>query len=181
MDKPTSAQSSTKGEILPELNSALSNSEIVSALEAQAALLKEQLSPEVRSILENWNSKKTSYQGDEYTYKVRNKTISVSNYVESLSHTRVPKISLPRFSDWGEVVRWVLTENVPGEFPYTAGVYPFKRTNEDPTRMFAGEGSPERNSNRFHYLSSGMPAARLSTACDSVTRYGEDPQYRPDV
>ncbi|MBV6464120.1 MAG: Fused isobutyryl-CoA mutase [Chlorobi bacterium] len=181
MDKPTSAQSSTKGEILPELNSALSNSEIVSALEAQAALLKEQLSPEVRSILENWNSKKTSYQGDEYTYKVRNKTISVSNYVESLSHTRVPKISLPRFSDWGEVVRWVLTENVPGEFPYTAGVYPFKRTNEDPTRMFAGEGSPERTNKRFHYLSSGMPAARLSTAFDSVTLYGEDPQYRPDV
>lgn len=132
-------------------------------------------------MIASWKQKLQSYQGEEFVYKVRGKEIHVANHVESLSHTPIPKISLPRFSDWGEIVRWCMRENVPGEFPYTAGVYPFKRTNEDPTRMFAGEGSPERTNRRFHYLSQGMPAARLSTAFDSVTLYGEDPARRPDI
>ena len=112
---------------------------------------------------------------------MRGREIRVQNYTESLSHTSIPKISVPKFKDWGEIVRWAMQENVPGEFPYTAGVYPFKRTGEDPTRMFAGEGGPERTNRRFHYLSKGMPAARLSTAFDSVTLYGEDPDERPDI
>ena len=103
------------------------------------------------------------------------------NFSETLSHSQLPKIALPRFREWGDILRWALTENFPGQFPYAAGVYPFKRTNEDPTRMFAGEGGPERTNRRFHYLSHGMPAARLSTAFDSVTLYGEDPALRPDI
>ncbi|NQW30584.1 MAG: hypothetical protein HQ472_08735 [Ignavibacteria bacterium] len=143
--------------------------------------LQQQLSQEVKKLLESWEKKKASYKGEFYSYTVRGKEIKVENYVESLSHTKIPKILLPRFKDWGEIVKWSMQENVPGEFPYTAGVYPFKRMNEDPTRMFAGEGSPERTNKRFHYLSKGMPAARLSTAFDSVTLYGEDPDYRPDI
>ncbi|MCB9231341.1 MAG: methylmalonyl-CoA mutase family protein [Bacteroidia bacterium] len=134
-----------------------------------------------KRILEDWDHKKASYQGEFFTYQVRGKEIKVKNFTESLSHTQVPKVSLPRYEDWGEILRWVLTENVPGEFPFAAGVYPFKRTGEDPTRMFAGEGGPERTNRRFHYVSLGMPAARLSTAFDSVTLYGEDPDYRPDI
>jgi methylmalonyl-CoA mutase len=153
----------------------------VAALEQRAAELEAKLHHEVRTLLDSWEVKKASYQGEHYTYVVRGKEIKVKNHTESLAHTRVPKISLPKFSDWGEIVRWCMQENVPGEFPYTAGVYPFKRTNEDPTRMFAGEGGPERTNKRFHYLSLGMPAARLSTAFDSVTLYGEDPDYRPDI
>ncbi len=143
--------------------------------------LHRQLHHEVRALLDGWEDKRASYEGEFYTYTVRGKEIKVENYTTSLSHTKVPKISLPRFRDWGEIVRWCMQENVPGEFPYTAGVYPFKRQGEDPTRMFAGEGGPERTNRRFHYLSKGMPAARLSTAFDSVTLYGEDPDERPDI
>ncbi len=143
--------------------------------------LREELRPETRRILENWDKTLENYQGDDYSYTVRNKTIKVKNFIESLSHTNIPKIAVPHFSDWGDIVRWTMQENFPGEFPYTAGVYPFKRANEDPTRMFAGEGAPERTNKRFHYLSHGMPAARLSTAFDSVTLYGEDPDERPDI
>jgi len=143
--------------------------------------LQKQLHHEVRAMLEGWEQKRASYQGEFYTYSVRGKEIKVENFTTSLSHTKVPKISLPRFTDWGEIVRWCMQENVPGEFPFTAGVYPFKRQGEDPTRMFAGEGGPERTNRRFHYLSKGMPAARLSTAFDSVTLYGEDPDVRPDI
>jgi methylmalonyl-CoA mutase len=153
----------------------------ISVLEHRAQELETQLHHEVRSLLDKWEAKKASYQGDEYVYVVRGKEIRVKNHTDSLSHTRIPKISLPSFQDWGEIVRWSMQENVPGEFPYTAGVYPFKRTSEDPTRMFAGEGGPERTNRRFHYLSHGMPAARLSTAFDSVTLYGEDPAVRPDI
>ncbi len=153
----------------------------IAALEQRAAELEAKLHHEVRSLLASWEAKKAAYQGEHYTYVVRGKEIKVKNHTESLAHTRVPKIALPKFKDWGEIVRWCMQENVPGEFPYTAGVYPFKRTNEDPTRMFAGEGGPERTNKRFHYLSLGMPAARLSTAFDSVTLYGEDPDYRPDI
>lgn len=153
----------------------------IDTLRRTAEELDQQLDREVRHLLATWEAKKALYQGEHYTYTVRGREIKVENYTESLAHTRIPKIALPRFQDWGEIVRWCMQENVPGEFPYTAGVYPFKRTNEDPTRMFAGEGGPERTNRRFHYLSSGMPAARLSTAFDSVTLYGEDPDHRPDI
>src|SRR6056297_1190453 len=134
-----------------------------------------------RIILDEWNQKVENYSGDEYVYTVRGKEIRVPTKVKTLSHTEIPRVILPKFEDWGEILRWSLTENVPGEFPYTAGVYPFKRSGEDPTRMFAGEGGPERTNRRFHYLSEDMPAARLSTAFDSVTLYGEDPDHRPDI
>jgi isobutyryl-CoA mutase len=134
-----------------------------------------------RQILENWQEKRARYYADEYVYQVRGKEICVNTTTESLSRLKIPKVSLPNFKDWGEILRWVLQENVPGEFPYTAGVFPFKREGEDPTRMFAGEGGPERTNRRFHYVSAGLPAARLSTAFDSVTLYGEDPDHRPDI
>jgi isobutyryl-CoA mutase len=102
-------------------------------------------------------------------------------YTESLSHLRIPKVSLPGYENWGDILKWLLTENVPGEFPYAAGVFPLKREGEDPTRMFAGEGGPERTNRRFHYVSKGLPAKRLSTAFDSVTLYGENPDHRPDI
>lgn len=153
----------------------------VNVLNRQALKLEEQLVAEVRNIIDGWNAKVDAYTGNEFTYRVRGRDIKVRNYSESLSHIKVPKISMPRFQDWGEIVRWCMQENVPGEFPFTAGVYPFKRSTEDPTRMFAGEGCPERTNKRFHYLSKGMPAARLSTAFDSVTLYGEDPAERPDI
>jgi len=136
---------------------------------------------ENKAILKNWENKKTAYKADEYTYQVRGKDIKVSTHTVSLSHSKIPKICLPNFKDWGDVLTWNLQENVPGEFPYAAGVFPFKRKGEDPTRMFAGEGGPERTNKRFHYLSAGMPAKRLSTAFDSVTLYGEDPDHRPDI
>jgi len=132
-------------------------------------------------ILDDWKEKVNMYSSDEYIYTVRGKEIRVPTKMETLSHTQIPRVILPKYQDWGEILRWTLTENVPGEFPYTAGVYPFKRSGEDPTRMFAGEGGPERTNRRFHYLSEDMPAARLSTAFDSVTLYGEDPDHRPDI
>ena len=134
-----------------------------------------------QDILDNWEAKKQQYSDEFFKYSVRGREIKVPNFSETLSHNKIPKIALPKYADWGEILRWALRENVPGEFPYTAGVYPFKRTNEDPTRMFAGEGGPERTNRRFHYLSDGMPAARLSTAFDSVTLYGENPDFRPDI
>jgi isobutyryl-CoA mutase len=134
-----------------------------------------------RQLLEGWEAKKANYASDEFVYEVRGKQIKVPTKWESLSHLKIPKVVLPKFKDWGEIVRWSMQENVPGEFPYTAGVFPFKREGEDPTRMFAGEGGPERTNARFHYVSAGLPAARLSTAFDSVTLYGEDPDMRPDI
>lgn len=134
-----------------------------------------------RQILEHWEERKAAYAADEYVYQVRGRDIKVPTYTTSLSHSRIPRVVLPKFNDHGDILRWVLQENVPGEFPYTAGVFPFKRKGEDPTRMFAGEGGPERTNRRFHYLSLGMPANRLSTAFDSVTLYGEDPALRPDI
>lgn len=112
---------------------------------------------------------------------MRDREVKVKTFTESLAHTKVPKVALPRYRGWGDLLRWMLQENVPGEFPFTAGIYPFKRQEEDPTRMFAGEGGPERTNRRFHYLSYEMPAKRLSTAFDSVTLYGRDPDYRPDI
>jgi len=134
-----------------------------------------------KRILDNWEAKKEAYAADEFVYHVRKREIRVPTFTTSLSHSRIPRVALPRYKDWGEILRWVLMENVPGEFPYTAGVFPFKRQGEDPTRMFAGEGGPERTNRRFHYVSLDMPANRLSTAFDSVTLYGEDPDLRPDI
>jgi methylmalonyl-CoA mutase len=151
------------------------------ALRAEYERLLSQLDSDVRSLLERWRQELEAYRGEEYVYTVRGREIRVRNHVESLSHLKIPKIATPRFNDWGDIVRWAMQENFPGKFPYTAGVYPFKRQTEDPTRMFAGEGGPERTNKRFHYLSYGMPAARLSTAFDSVTLYGEDPDRRPDI
>jgi methylmalonyl-CoA mutase len=150
-------------------------------LEKAKIRLEEQLDPACKKILETWQEKCLSYQKEDYVYYVRGKEIKVPNFTVSLSHQKIPKIAVPKYQDWGDILKWALHENFPGEFPYTAGVYPFKRTQEDPTRMFAGEGGPERTNKRFHYLSMGMPAARLSTAFDSVTLYGEDPHHRPDI
>ncbi|MCC6815118.1 MAG: methylmalonyl-CoA mutase family protein [Saprospiraceae bacterium] len=142
---------------------------------------EQKLDGTLRSILENWEAKKAAYRRDEYLYQVRSKEIKVPTYTVSLSHTRIPRVELPSYKDWGDILHWIGQENVPGEFPYTAGVFPFKRKEEDPTRMFAGEGGPERTNRRFHYVSVDMPANRLSTAFDSVTLYGEDPDFRPDI
>ncbi len=128
-----------------------------------------------------WEEVRKKYKDEIYTFKVRAKELKVQTHTESLSHIKIPKVVTPGFKSWGEILRWILTENVPGEFPYAAGIYPFKREGEDPTRMFAGEGGPERTNRRFHYVSKGMPAARLSTAFDSVTLYGNDPGWRPDI
>ncbi len=149
--------------------------------EAALAILEEQLHPDCRKLLARWEETKALYRSDKYQYKVRDKIIEQDLHTVSLSGLKIPKISLPRYSDHGDILRWLLTENVPGEFPFAAGVFPLKREGEDPARMFAGEGGPERTNRRFHYLSAGMPAKRLSTAFDSVTLYGEDPGYRPDI
>ncbi|WP_020568727.1 methylmalonyl-CoA mutase family protein [Neolewinella persica] len=150
-------------------------------LEKARDAVSQALTPENKALLDGWEAKKASYQGEHFTYEVRGREIKVENFTVSLSHNRIPKVVLPRWKDYGEIVRWTGQENVPGEFPFTAGVFPFKRKGEDPTRMFAGEGGPERTNKRFHYLSKGTPAKRLSTAFDSVTLYGEDPNERPDI
>jgi len=139
------------------------------------------LAPESQQLLDDWQRKVNHLKKDTYSYLVRGKEVKVQTYTESLSHLRIPKIAMPKYKDWGDILFWCLRENVPGEFPYAAGLYPFKRENEDPTRMFAGEGGPERTNKRFHYVSLGMPAKRLSTAFDSVTLYGADPDRRPDI
>ena len=128
-----------------------------------------------------WNEKVNTYKNPVYTFKVRDREIKMATHTESLSHSQIPKIALPKYQAWGDILRWCLQENVPGEFPFTAGLYPFKREGEDPSRMFAGEGGPERTNKRFHYVSAGLPAKRLSTAFDSVTLYGNDPHIRPDI
>ncbi|MBU4054193.1 MAG: methylmalonyl-CoA mutase family protein [Proteobacteria bacterium] len=135
----------------------------------------------VMAVLDGWEEKKKAYSDPEFIFRVRNREIRIQTHTESLSHLQIPKVSLPGYKSWGEIVKWSLKENVPGEFPFAAGVFPFKRENEDPTRMFAGEGGPERTNRRFHYLSKGMKAIRLSTAFDSVTLYGHDPDIRPDI
>jgi isobutyryl-CoA mutase len=143
--------------------------------------LKTKIDPSNLDAIENWSIKKQQFDGEEFTYQVRTNQIKVKTYTTSLSKLKIPKIALPKYSSWGDVLQWLLQENLPGEFPYTSGVFPFKREEEDPTRMFAGEGSPERTNKRFHFLSAGMPAIRLSTAYDSVTLYGENPGIRPDI
>ena len=143
--------------------------------------LKEQLHPDNKKLMEQWADVLKQYEGDFFEFKVRDKIIKQPLTFKSLSGTTISKVILPKYNDWGDLLKWQLQENVPGEFPYTAGVFPLKRDGEDPTRMFAGEGGPERTNRRFHYVSVGQPAKRLSTAFDSVTLYGEDPAHRPDI
>ncbi len=154
---------------------------LISLLLNQFEKIKMDLDPYNWEIILNWNHKVSKYKNPVYTFKVRDKEINIATHTESLSHTQIPKIALPKYEAWGDLLRWNLQENVPGEFPFTAGLYPFKREGEDPSRMFAGEGGPERTNKRFHYVSAGLPAKRLSTAFDSVTLYGNDPHIRPDI
>ncbi len=142
---------------------------------------EEQLHPECKKLIENWPAVQKKYTAEFFEYTVRDKVIKQPSTTKSLSGTNIPKVVLPKYKDWGDILKWQLQENVPGEFPYTAGVFELKRQGEDPTRMFAGEGGPERTNKRFHYVSLGQPAHRLSTAFDSVTLYGEDPDHRPDI
>ena len=139
------------------------------------------LDPHNWKIIQGWEDKKKLYQDDIYSFKVRDKVIEIKTHTKSLSQSDIPKVSVPKYRSWGDVLKWNLQESFPGEFPFTAGIYPFKREGEDPTRMFAGEGGPERTNKRFHYVSAGLPAKRLSTAFDSVTLYGNDPGVRPDI
>jgi len=156
-------------------------SDVIKVLQAQYDKLKLDFDPKNMLIIEGWEDKVQKYKEPVYKFKVRDKELSIETHSESLSHLQIPKVALPKYKGWGDVLRWSLQENVPGEFPYTAGLFPFKREGEDPTRMFAGEGGPERTNRRFHYVSKGMPAKRLSTAFDSVTLYGNDPDLRPDI
>jgi len=143
--------------------------------------IKKDLDPHNWDTLQAFGDEMQRYKDEYYTFKVRDKELKIKTHSESLSHNQIPKVSTPKYRSWGDILNWSLQENVPGQFPYTAGLFPFKREGEDPTRMFAGEGGPERTNRRFHYVSLGMPAKRLSTAFDSVTLYGNDPDHRPDI
>ncbi|MGH2646591.1 MAG: methylmalonyl-CoA mutase family protein, partial [Ginsengibacter sp.] len=157
------------------------NTNINKAIEDAAIAINKKLLPVSKKLIDEWEGLKASYKKEFFEYNVRGKIIKQPLYFESLSHSKIPKIAVPRLKDWGDILRWRLQENFPGKFPYTAGVFPLKRLEEDPTRMVAGEGGPERTNRRFHYVSLEQPAKRLSTAFDSVTLYGEDPHARPDI
>jgi methylmalonyl-CoA mutase len=195
------AEAASRAQSLLEALRALGDAQVPAALErypaaaledgaADAAVLRlraayndalEAVGREGIGLLQRWPAVAKSATDDQYVYTVRGREIRGENYVETLSHNKVPKLAVPKYRDWGEQLRFLLTENLPGHFPYTAGVYPYRREEEDPTRMFAGEGGPERTNRRFHYLAAGHGAARLSTAFDSTTLYGEDPDERPDI
>jgi methylmalonyl-CoA mutase len=164
-----------------EVSAKESFEEIEKAFQQQINFYNDQLTPVSRKLIQKWPDKIKAYEADYYEYKVRDKVIKQAMFANSLSGTRIPKVVLPKYNDWGDILRWQAQENAPGSFPFTAGVFPLKREGEDPTRMFAGEGRPERTNKRFHYVSIDQPAIRLSTAFDSVTLYGEDPDKRPDI
>ena len=151
------------------------------ALIQKAEEVQMELDPKLMAWLDQWPALRARYRDAVYSFDVRGKQIDIETTSKSLSQLNIPKVSVPRISGWKDLLRWALQENLPGSFPYTAGIYPFKRQGEDPARMFAGEGGPERTNKRFHYVSVGMPAKRLSTAFDSVTLYGRDPDVRPDI
>jgi len=157
------------------------NDDLAGNLRVIAGDLELNLDGHNKKIIEEWDNKVKSFKNPVFHYKVRGHEFNIETYTETLSHLQIPKISLPAYKGWGDILRWNLRENAPGEFPYAAGVFPFKREGEDPTRMFAGEGGPERTNKRFHYVSLHMPAHRLSTAFDSVTLYGNNPDRRPDI
>ena len=158
-----------------------SSNEIKNELKSIYDQLLTDLDPKNKLLIDGWAELKEKYNQEFFKYTVRSKELSIATHTKSLSSTNIPKISLPKYEAWGDLLNWQLQENVPGEFPYTAGLFPFKREGEDPTRMFAGEGGPERTNTRFHYVSLDMDAKRLSTAFDSVTLYGNDPGDRPDI
>ncbi|REB05922.1 methylmalonyl-CoA mutase [Sporosarcina sp. BI001-red] len=166
---------------LAEVREKTPDDALVKSLETLHDNVRDEMTAESRRILDNWNTLKDSYAQDEFVTKVRDKELRTALTTKSLSGLKIPKVALPKFKDYGEIIRWVYKENVPGSYPYTAGVFPFKREGEDPKRQFAGEGTPERTNRRFHYLSKDDDAKRLSTAFDSVTLYGEDPDERPDI
>ncbi|MEE1131143.1 MAG: fused isobutyryl-CoA mutase/GTPase IcmF [Caryophanon sp.] len=166
---------------LEEVKKQSPNDALIASLESLITGIQDELTAESKRILANWQTLKDSYSGDELVTKVRDKEIRTILATKSLSGLSIPRVALPDFKDYGEILRWVYKENVPGAYPYTAGVFPFKREGEDPKRQFAGEGTPERTNKRFHYLSKDDDAKRLSTAFDSVTLYGEDPNERPDI
>lgn len=157
------------------------NEAVITELEATYDRLRLDMDQRNMKMIEEFPSKAQQYKDEFYIFKVRDKELKIKTHYESLSHTMVPKVSTPKYEAWGDLLNWLGQENLPGEFPYASGIYPFKREGEDPTRMFAGEGGPERTNKRFHYVSLGMPAKRLSTAFDSVTLYGRDPDVRPDI
>jgi methylmalonyl-CoA mutase len=157
------------------------NKEFLSLLTKEFDRVKMNLDPFNWEIILTWDEKVNKYKNPIYSFKVRDKEIKIQTHTESLSHSQIPKVALPKYQAWGDILKWNLQENVPGEFPFASGLYPFKREGEDPSRMFAGEGGPERTNKRFHYVSAGLPAKRLSTAFDSVTLYGNDPDLRPDI
>jgi methylmalonyl-CoA mutase len=157
------------------------SSEIKNELKSIYDQLLTNLDPKNKLLIDGWSELKAKYKQEFFKYTVRSKELSIATHTKSLSSTNIPKISLPKYEAWGDLLNWQLQENVPGEFPFTAGLFPFKREGEDPTRMFAGEGGPERTNTRFHYVSLDMDAKRLSTAFDSVTLYGNDPGDRPDI
>ena len=179
-------------EVAPELDKSGINDEILKQVQddnmdfaklliAEFDRVKLNLDPYNWEVITSWDEKVNKYKNPIYSFKVRDKEIKIETHTESLSHLQIPRVALPKYQAWGDILKWCLQENVPGEFPYTSGLYPFKRTGEDPARMFAGEGGPERTNRRFHYVSAGLPAKRLSTAFDSVTLYGNDPDLRPDI
>ncbi|MCK5408208.1 MAG: methylmalonyl-CoA mutase, partial [Candidatus Krumholzibacteria bacterium] len=162
-------------------SNAQENKRLIKDLEEIYRKIGMEFDPKNQAIIDGWKEKREKYEADVFTYQVRGQSISIDTHTESLAHTQIPRVVFPKYEGWGDLLRWILQENVPGEFPYTAGLFPFKRQGEDPTRMFAGEGGPERTNRRFHYVSYDMPARRLSTAFDSATLYGGDPDRRPDI
>jgi methylmalonyl-CoA mutase len=177
----TQATLANRWQSLQSAKDELSDDAVRVALAKRATEIEVQVAPENLRALREWPARRATYEADEFSYPVRGRDVRVRTFSNSLSGTRIPKVIPPKLTGAGDTLRFLLQENLPGEFPYTAGVFPFKRENEDPTRMFAGEGGPERTNRRFHYVSEGMPAHRLSTAFDSVTLYGEDPELRPDI
>lgn len=166
---------------IEEIKAGTGGEALIASLEERFEQVKKDLDPHNWDAIQDFSKEMQRYQDEFYTFKVRDKEIKIATHSVSLSQSKIPKIATPKYRSWGDMLRWTLQENVPGKFPYTAGLFPFKREGEDPTRMFAGEGGPERTNRRFHYVSLGMPAKRLSTAFDSVTLYGNDPDHRPDI
>jgi isobutyryl-CoA mutase len=177
--KPTLTKAGIEETILQSKDE--NRNEFLNLLVKEFDRVKMNLDPYNWEIILTWDEKVAKYKNPIYSFKVRDKEIKIATHTESLSHSQIPKISLPKYQAWGDILKWNLQENVPGEFPFASGLYPFKREGEDPSRMFAGEGGPERTNKRFHYVSAGLPAKRLSTAFDSVTLYGNDPHVRPDI
>lgn len=175
------ADSARKADSLRQSMELVDNEQVKSELSKQYQIIYSKLSPETVNFLENWQTNKENYLSDEIKYIVNNRELCIDGYYTSICGSKIPKVIPPSYNSWNELVNFYYKENLPGEFPYTAGVFPFKRTTEDPKRQFAGEGSPERTNRRFHYLSDNESAKRLSVAFDGITLYAEDPAEEPDI